>query len=1248
MLKRKQLLKARFEAFIFLALVALLALTLGSVEARAAEAPKTLWQTCEEGSGAGECGRGVIGVATDPLTGNVFVVDNENNRINVFGPWGEFLEAWGWGVFDGSSEFQTCGPSADPPAPDCRAGLHGVGVGEFATPTGVTVDSSGDVYVLDVRSCVSGGNCGPSDRANRVQKFDSDGDFILMFGREVNLTKVGEREAQETAGEPVTVTAQEENVCTAASGDVCGRGVEGTEDGAFGAGALSVYEPRGGLIAVGPGDVIHVGGQERIQRFTSDGAFLSKVTIPGEQVFALDVDSGGNLFVGFAESGEFEPAKVKGEIQKLGPGGEKQCTATLPRLLPTEWGLALTAAADGHFYVAFGNAQANGAVQQIRRFSPSCADEPASAFPVPGMGAFRYITGIATSSACGLGEESLYVNTNIPFTRAYFPSPDPNLCPPPAVAPIITAQYAASVASSSAEVRANINSHFWPDTTYHLQWGEGDCKTDPAGCQNTELLPGAQLGSENDVPTPTAGVVLTGLKPDTTYHFRFIAKSSGGGPVFGVGAEERDATFHTYPQPLPHKSCPNQAFRTGSQAALPDCRAYEMVSPIAKQGGDVIALLEVNGLPATVQQATPGGERLTYSAFRAFADPRSSPYTSQYLATRGPQGWVTEAISPYQEGPRQTGGAALGELETSYQAFTEDLCSGWIFRVYEPALDSAAIRGYPNLYKRSNCGSGAGSYEVMTRLTPQYEKAPGQFEPLLPENFIPSISGFSANGEHTVFYARGQLGDQGSPCAAGSNCPSQLFDYHDGIARQVCVEPNGTRIEGGCSLGSGSAAGGLRSASVDQAVSADGSRIFWTKEGVGGKGQLYARINGSETLTLSAAPARFWTAAADGSRVIFSVPDPQEAVEGPLYAYDVESQGKVRIAKDATGFMGASDDASIVYFTSPEVLPGVEPNNVGAEAEAGEQNLYVYDVTAETYAFVAILSPDDVEYLDPFVGGGPRAITTEPRFRTARVSKSGLHAAFASYAPLTGADNTDFNSGRPDSEAFLFDVNANRLRCVSCHPGGARPVGRPVDVGGGSFYWVASSIPTWPNQAYQSRVLSDSGDRLFFESAGALVLHDTNGKKDVYEWEVGESQRECEAVGAELFLAREGGCLSLISSGENPSDSEFIDASASGSDVFFSTSSSLLPQDPGQRDIYIARAGGGFPPPPSQPAACEGEACQGPFSPPNDPTPASTTFQGAGNVVEKKQKKKQRKKSAKKRGKKDKQKRAARNRGGNR
>ena len=91
--------------------------------------------------------------------------------------------------------------------------------------------------------------------------------------------------------------------------------------------------------------------------------------------------------------------------------------------------------------------------------------------------------------------------------------------------------------------------------------------------------------------------------------------------------------------------------------------------------------------------------------------------------------------------------------------------------------------------------------------------------------------------------------------------------------------------------------------------------------------------------------------------------------------------------------------------------------------------------------------------------------------------------------------------------------------------------------------------------------------------------------------------------------------MSLISSGQSPRASQIVDVSPDGADVFFRTLSSLLPQDTGLVDIYDARVGGGFPPAPNLPGACEGEACEGQASALNDPTPASASFSGPGDLV---------------------------------
>ena len=195
--------------------------------------------------------------------------------------------------------------------------------------------------------------------------------------------------------------------------------------------------------------------------------------------------------------------------------------------------------------------------------------------------------------------------------------------------------------------------------------------------------------------------------------------------------------------------------------------------------------------------------------------------------------------------------------------------------------------------------------------------------------------------------------------------------------------------------------------------------------------------------------------------------------------------------------------------------------------------------------------------------------------------------------------------------------NPDRAHCVSCNPSGGRPSGRVFEGSQGATRRVAALMPAWENQFYAPHALSDDGSRLFFDSFEALVPRDSNGKEDVYEWERAANAKECEEKGTELFVPSAAGCLSLVSSGQSPSDSELDDATPDGSDVFIKTASSLVPQDPGLVDVYDAREGGGLPVPPAPSPACEGEACQGPLAAPNDPTPASAAFQGAGNVKEK-------------------------------
>jgi len=1194
-------------------------------EAAGAAEPQTLWQRCENGSEAGQCST-VQGIAADSTTGAVYVVAGGDARINEFGPWGEFIKAWGWGVADGANKLETCGPGANPPSSTCRQGIKGLGAGQLGSSAsrGIALDAAGDVYIYETMACTS--QCGTE--ANRVQKFTPDGQFILMFGKEVNRTEVEAREAQEAAAEPVTVTEEAENICTAASGDTCGPGTAGSGPGEFGKGPLLQFElevARTAIAAV-PGDKIAVGGQERIQIFSTNGSYEESLALSGKAVLALAVDSAGDIYVA-SESNRFGIELSEPDVIKLSPTGDQICRAVVqnPRALAVD--------SQDRLYVAAGTT--SGEQITVHRFLPGCAEEAGYEFAVSGLplSSFSSPAGIATSSACGIEGNLYYANGSglqVPakFVRAYFPAPAPALCSPPAVPPTVADQYATTVGTSSADVRARINPHFWPGTTYYVEYGTDDCASAPGACEKKTLFPGAALkGEPGDAALSTAGVLLTGLEPGTTYHYRFVARSDGGGPVHGVGQGEADATFTTYPPAGAAKTdCPNQAFRTGASALLPDCRAYEMVSPVDKEGADIMALKNSTGYPAALDLAAASGDRVTFSASRAFAGAPSAPYASQYVSARNGNGWATEAISPAQEGPAFL---EANNLDTHYVGFDEELCNGWLLQPTEPVLAQGAVRGYSNLYRRQGCGPT--SFEALTDTVPMFDPAKGQ-EALLPSAFYPELEGFSAAGGHTIFRARGQLTADAAPCPGGEGgaCPRQLYDVYDGAAHLVCVLPSGQPSHEECWAGGNGVLPNGRTNVVRHAISTDGSRVFWGSKFEGSSvfavGKLYVRIDGSETRTISTAPSRFWTADPDGSRVIYGVYPSSYADEfskGELFEADLEDGTKTHIADEVAGVLGASEDARRIYFASTEVLTGGERNSQGRAAEAGQPNLYLYEVGGG-FTYVATVTFADIN-------STTAALRPSVFYKTSRVTPDGLHAAFTSLAPLTGADNISSVGGRPVTEVFMYDATTRTLRCASCGPSGARPEGfeSRFDTGPDGL-WYGGVLPGWPNQIRPSRPLSDDGRRLFFESYEPLLPADTNGRRDVYEWEAGESQAQCREAGAQLFLAREGGCLSLISSGESPADSSFLDAGSSGRDVFFTTASSLLSQDPGLVDVYDAREGGGFAPSPQRPGVCEGEACQGPYSPPQDPTPSSSNFEGPGNVRPAQEAKKQKKKDKKK------------------
>jgi hypothetical protein len=1164
-----------------------LLVSLASSASAHADVPPILWDQCTQGSGAGQC---VVprGIVSDPATGDVYVADLGNNRIQEFTVWGGFVRAFGWDVAPDGAPGDTVADQFEVCTATCQAGASGPGAGEFGRPEGLALDSVGDIFVVELDN-------------HRVQKFhptSSGVEFEWMVGGGVN-------QGPSNPG----------NLCTAADlagGDVCGAGTQGSAPGQFGSG-----QQPGNFVAVGPSDQLYVGDVDRIQQFNSSGTYVSEIPLAGQTVQSLATSSTGNLYVAVQKPADGTGiSKSEPDVLELSPGGATVDTLTVsnPRGIATE--------PSGDVYVLNTSIGGTNPSTQVLHFD-------ASGDPVPfapgqfgfGEDSLRLPTGIATGSACGVDGVNIYVANSdwlfqgTYFARSYGPAPDPAVCPPPSVPPTITDSFASDVRTTTAALSANINPHFWPDASYHLEYGTSPCSG--GGCASTS----AQGLTTDVIDRPTsAPVELSSLEPGTTYYYRYVATSSGGGPVVGP-----DKSFTTYPTPdAADTNCPNQSLRVGVSLPLADCRAYEAISPRDKQGGAAdVAYGYQEGYKARLDQASTDGNGLTYSTFRAFgSDAVSAPFSSQYIAKRDPAaGWVNRNISP----PRTSTSSFSSDdyLLNPVRSVSDDLCSAYMLNDTDLAWDPSDNVGHPDLYRRDLCSPDLG-YELLTTAPPANGPA-GEFD-----KYFPAAQGASVDGSKTVFRANGKLTN-----SASSSDFFQLYIKSGTTLRPLSILPNGSPAAGNASVGLKSPTnavdfGGMDSR--DHAVSQDASHVYFTvsdsaptrssdfSDSHGGPGRIYLRLNPDRpqspivagactdptracTLpvseTVGTSTSFFHQATPDGSKALFST------LGGDLYRFDAVTQTSTLIAGGLQGVVGASSDLGSVFFVSGQDLAS------GATADAA--NLYLW-TDGGGITFVATLSDADIQVLGAFRNGLQQLPAADfPWQRSSRVTPDGQHLIFTSLAPLTGADNTDAVSGKPDGEIFSYDVDGAQLRCISCNRTGARPTGRAAfSVPDTVDRWAASELPGWDTSTHPRQVVSDDGQRVLFTSFQALDPRDVNDSQDIYQWETA-GKGSCDLSDSSFNPAADG-CVTLISSGTGHFDSQLIDGAADGHDVFFSSDQMLAPQDKDTLiDIYDARVDGGFAPALTTPT-CIDDACQGPLqTPPVDPGSGSSANFGPGN-----------------------------------
>jgi hypothetical protein len=677
--------------------------------------------------------------------------------------------------------------------------------------------------------------------------------------------------------------------------------------------------------------------------------------------------------------------------------------------------------------------------------------------------------------------------------------------------------------------------------------------------------------------------------------------------------------------------CANEALRIGPSAALPDCRAYEMVSPPDKNGGEVDGGVH-KGAMLPPEQAAADGEAVTYASTSAFVEtaPQSALVSSQYLSTRTPNGWQTREIVPVQQVP-QGKVALLGEgvpAFSPFQGFSEDLASGFLL-AWDPQPDPSAPAKYFNPYLLD---AAAGTYGLLSGVLPPTQP-PGEVD-LSGYGFGVVYGGMSADGSHVIFEANDALTPEAIPGRVN------LYEWSAGKPLELVSElPDGTVDPSGAATPLGNsismsfgAQSGFLIPNFDGALSRNGRRAFWNG-GVATNDQLYMHEvtpSGARTIEVSAsqnphvssgsAPAVFRAANAEGSRVFFSsrakLTEDSTASSGgeDLYEYDVDADaltditvdGNTGESADVQGTLGVGEasGAPYVYFVAEGVL--------ARGASTGQNNLYVWR-GAGAPTFIATLGRFEGERLD-----FEHAVTS----RTARVSPGGQFLAFQSTQPLTGYDNvpaggtscpepvrggSEFPYHEPPEgrcmEVFEYDVQSGQLACVSCQVNGLPPSGDSLVP---EVPHLLENVRGWQSPTVQQRYLLDDG-RLFFTSEDPVLPAATNGHQNVYEYEP-EGVGQCAVSGA-------GGCQYLISTGQAGGDSYFADAGEDGRDVFLLTNEQLGAQDgDGATDLYDAREDGGFPVAVSPP--CAGEACKPALTPAPAiyGSPASASFQGAGNL----------------------------------
>lgn len=606
--------------------------------------------------------------------------------------------------------------------------------------------------------------------------------------------------------------------------------------------------------------------------------------------------------------------------------------------------------------------------------------------------------------------------------------------PPAQKPPAIEGVSSSGIGETEAELRAAI----FPgglETTYHFEiTSQAEYEAEGwngAAVLGESIIPAESLSTE-------VSTFASGLIPNETYRFRALAENDLG------EAEENsqtEAVFATYDDAPIASSCPNEALRLGASARLPDCRAYELVSPDETNGRPPRGVGFV-GATFTTVQASPAGDAVSFKieggALPGFPAVGSLE-GDNYVARRGGAGWTTELAGPTgSEAPISIPGSPSPDQGYSF----------WTARIEGPLV----VEGKESEYIRYPDGHSepVGRGSLGTDQTAQ-----GSF--------------ITKDATHIIFGSGTQLEPE-APSSGTRAIYDRIIDPDTGAEKTLVV----SLLPGEVTPASGESA-------VTRGFSRDGEGIAFEIADT-----LYLRAGNKTTYEIGE-NVEVASVSEGGERLFYFE-------SGDLRAFDVEA-GVINFSTtgDITPVNIASGGTRAA-FVSPSVLGGV--NSEGESAQGGEQNLYLSE--EGQIDFVGTVTDRDVEGGPPPEPGSNHdglglwmQVGDQVAKDPSRLNPDGSVLLFQSRADLTGYESGNF------PQIYRYDSAAAELQCISCPPT------KTPATGGASLesyaFETVSPLPFSPKGFVANQ--TPDGSRVFFESTEALVSTDADKVRDVYEWD---------------------------------------------------------------------------------------------------------------------------------------------------